>query len=147
MLAWLLYTVLLVLNMLDYATTHALLAHFRDIEEWGPAPPWKRTRLGKWCIKHGLTPPAEPRRVEWWEHEINPLAQWLLRTTDFFGLAVMKGVALGLVAASVALNPLVSGVWGWAVLVFMIDVYVLVVANNVGVMMRCRLAPFVGPTD
>lgn len=138
---WLLYTIVLTLNFLDYATTHAVLTHFRKAEI-GPAPPWKRTRFGKWCIRHKLARPPKIRLVEWWEHELNPLGKLLLKKADLFGLAILKGVAMGLIATSIAFNPAVSGMWGWAFLIFMIDLYVVVVANNLGVMKRCGLAPF-----
>jgi len=140
---WFLYTVLLTLNFLDYATTHALLAHFRLKETWGPAPVWKGTRFGKWCVRHGLVKPPIERQTKWWEHELNPLGRAILRRGDILGLAVMKGLVLGLLAGSVALNPLLDSMYGWAFYIFMIDLYVLVVGHNLGVMRRCRLAPFV----
>ena len=143
MITWLLYTVLLTLNFLDYATTHALLAHFRLKKELvGPTPVWKGTRFGRWCVRHGLAKPPVIRKVKWWEHELNPLGRSILKKADILGLAVLKGVILGLIAASVALNPILDSMWGWAYLVFLIDLYVLVVGHNMGVMARCRLAPF-----
>lgn len=142
---WFLYTVLLTLNFLDYATTHALLEHFRGKVDFGPAPVWKRTRFGKWCVRHGLAKAPEIRDVEWWEHELNPLGRWILKKFDILGLAVLKGVVMGWIAWSVGTNPLLDNLYGWAFLVFMIDLYVLVVANNLGGMVRCRLAPFVRP--
>lgn len=114
-ITWLLYTALLVLNFLDYSTTHSLMTYHRR------------------------------RETKWWLHERNPLARILLRKLDMMGLAVMKGVVLGGVALSLGTNPLASGIWAWIILIFMIDFYVLVVANNIGGMIRCRLAPFVRP--
>lgn len=142
-IVWLLYTALLVLNFLDYATTHALLAHFRlKEEEEGPVPVWKRTRFGKWCIRHNLATEPEVRPVKWWEHELNPVGRWVLRKGDILGLAVFKGIAMGLIAGSLALNPLYEEIWGWNLMLFLMSLYVFVVGNNLGVMKRCRLAPF-----
>jgi hypothetical protein len=142
MIAWLLYSVLLALNFLDYATTHALLANFRLTEEYGMAPPWKGTRFGKWCVRWGFVKPPEHRKIEWYEHEINPLMQKYLKKTDLLGLAALKGLALGLIASMVAINPISSTVAGWGLMLLLIDLYVFVVINNLGMMRRCRLAPF-----
>ena len=143
MVVWFLYAVLLTLNFLDYATTHALLTHFKGKVQWGDLPLWKNTRFGKWCVRRGLTRPSVRGKVHWYDHEINGMARKLLKKYDILGLAVLKGVAMGIVAASVGLNSILQTYWGWAFLLFMIDLYILVVANNLGVMKRCRLAPFV----
>ena len=111
-ITWLLYTVLLVLNFIDYSTTHSLLAYARQTE------------------------------AKWWGHEINPIARLVIRKMDFLGLAIMKGVVLGGIALTLATSAAMSGIWGWIYLIFVIDFYVLVVANNIGGMIKCRLAPF-----
>ena len=109
---WLLYTALLVLNFLDYSTTHSLLTFHRQ------------------------------RERRWWLHERNPIARAFLRKWDLLGLAALKGIVMGGITISLATNPFASGIWGWAFLLFMIDFYVVVVAHNIGGMIKCRLAPF-----
>jgi len=136
---WLLYTILVVLNFLDYATTADLLSHVRTHEEYNYAPLWKRTRFGKWCIRHHLTGPPTMRKIEWWEHEINPFGQWLLRRFDVWGLAVVKGLALGPIAIMVATTPMPTLTAG--VLLLLIDLYLFVVSHNFAEVSKCRSAP------
>ena len=125
-MVWTLYLILLALNVLDYATTHVVLSYLKAIgPEWGPYPVWKGTRIGRLVSKPTY------RYVEWYEHELNPIARWLLKhaggipSLAWFKIVVFIFVTLHVLAMPPIMYP--SLVVGFSVLNV---VYLLVVINN-----------------
>jgi hypothetical protein len=104
-MTWFWFLILCALNVLDWSTTYVFLMWCRSQgPDYGPMPIWKRTRPGKWLVRHGLAKQPEMRMAEWWEHELNP---WVARGMKRWGLGFllpMKVGALSLTAFALYLS-------------------------------------------
>lgn len=140
-LAWTLYCILLALNVLDYATTSVVLRHFQSTgRERRPAPIWKDTRFGRWMVRRGLWKPPTERWVEWYEHELNPMAVWLLKYAGGVpALAWIKFVALMFVTIQLLLLPPFAMYYVCPVFAVLNVLYSVVVANNLRVVRKTFL--------
>jgi hypothetical protein len=105
--AWAAFVYLLTLNVLDYVSTALCLGEVKKQgPEWNYAPIWKNTRIGKWLVKNKIVSVPEYRKVEWYEHEINPIGQWILKHGGGIpGLAWFKLYFMTLIAFNLSGAP------------------------------------------
>ena len=127
---------------MDYATTYVALTYCKfQGPEYRPAPIWKCTRVGSWLVRHGLTSEPTRRRVEWYEHEINPLGKYLLKYGGGIpSLAWMKALLLLHVAHMLkTVPPSVAPMFVWTFMGLNV-IYVIVVINNLYAIRRIEKA-------
>ena len=138
------FGILIVLNTIDWVTTHLLLDYFRSKGPiQAPLPLWRITRPGKWLMRRRgfrWIKPAKMGTCHWYDHELNPLFRWGCKKGGLMVLGFGKLLPFILIAnntyTAVVFFPASALLYLSLLFYGLCMLYVFVVINNMNVIRK-----------